>query len=157
MTEHKLASRIWALLLTTYPNHNGLWKVVWDKLSLIANRKYSGLPVSINVHGCKTYLHYGHAYPLFARRFKNWNNPLLEIVFQIHKNVATPIIFVDIGAGIGDTVRLLQANCPGMVQHYHCIEGDDEFLAIYRPTSLHRQRFRYTRPCFHPKMGKFLA
>lgn len=95
----------------------------------MAERKYGKDMVSINVHGQKTYLNFGHAYPLFSRRFKQWNNPLTELVYQTHQKLSTPLNLVDIGAGIGDTVRLVQANCPDMVGHFYCIDGDNEFFS----------------------------
>ncbi len=127
MIENKTASRVWSALLNNYPHQNGRWASVWNKLAAFADGIYSGSTVSLNIHGQKTYLNYGHAYPIFSRRFKDWNNPLIEAVWQIYELLGRPIDFVDVGAGIGDTARLLQANCPKMIRHFHCIEGDLEF------------------------------
>lgn len=128
MKENRLPSFAWSLLLRYYPKNTGFWKRTWRTIYDLAETKFAGTPVSINIHGEKTFLNYGHAYPLFARRFPDWNNPLIEIVFQTHKYVGRPISIADIGAGIGDTVRLINANCPQMANEFYCIEGDPEFF-----------------------------
>jgi len=128
MTRNEIASHIWSIFLKAYPRTRGASRRIWAKLYDICEMRYSGIPVVINIHGVKTHLNYGHAYPLLARRFKDWNNPLIEIVYQTQLSRGCPINVVDVGAGVGDTVRLIEANCPGLVDHYHCIEGDIEFF-----------------------------
>lgn len=132
MIDHKTASRVWALLLRHYPFENQRAPWFWRYVSDRAQKTYAGRTVTINVHGQRTYLNYGHAYPIFARRFLDWNNPLIEIVTQTSEALGQPIHVVDIGAGVGDTVLLLRANCPGMVARFHCIEGDEEFFRYLR-------------------------
>lgn len=98
------------------------WQTVWDA----ALRRYPG-PVSIKLHGKKILANNGHSYPLYARRFSRWNNPLIQLVHESSSVLARPIVFVDIGAGIGDTVLLIESNCAASVNKYVCIEGDAEF------------------------------
>lgn len=59
--------------------------------------------------------------------FANWNDPFIEIVAQSLETVGRRIEIIDVGAGIGDTVLLIEANCPQAVERYLCIEGDPQF------------------------------
>lgn len=99
-----------------------VWQTVWDS----SLRRYPG-PVSIKLHGKKILANNGHSYPLYARRFSRWNNPLIQLVHETSSVLSRPIVFVDIGAGIGDTVLLIESNCASNVNKYVCIEGDAEF------------------------------
>ncbi|RYY47150.1 MAG: FkbM family methyltransferase [Chitinophagaceae bacterium] len=85
-------------------------------------------PVSIAMHGYTMRQPEGYTYPFAARLYKNYNNPLIECVFQTFQNKGKPVTVIDVGAAIGDTVVLLKANCPGMVTQYFCIDGDQEFF-----------------------------
>ncbi len=101
-----------------------LWQFLWTK----SRDLFSG-PVQTAIHGRQIILNYGHLYALFARKFPHLNNPIKELVYQAHRADRTAITFVDVGANIGDTVLLLEENCPGMVGNYYCIDGDREFFA----------------------------
>lgn len=74
-------------------------------------------------------MNYGHAYPVFARRFPHWNQPLVELVHLTQKIHSRALAFVDIGAGIGDTLLLLDANCPNAIGRAFAVDGDPEFFA----------------------------
>jgi FkbM family methyltransferase len=74
----------------------------------------------------------GHPYPAFMRRWPTYNSPFVEMVHQTAVAADRPIALVDVGASIGDTVRLEQARCPGEVADVWCVEGDDAFMTILR-------------------------
>ena len=131
--DKKLDSYIYNLLLKTFrPEAKRLRKKIWYACWHFACSTFSG-PVSTNIHGKRTLINFGHSYQLFARRFKNWNNPLIELAFLCFKMKRAPITVLDIGASIGDTVRLLESNCPpNMIKHFICVEGDPEFCAFLK-------------------------
>lgn len=75
---------------------------------------------------------FGHVYPLYARKFRQWNNPLIELAHQTYRSANRPITVVDVGAGVGDTVLLLKSNCQEMIGTCCCVEGDPEFFDYLR-------------------------
>jgi len=87
------------------------------------------------MHNVKILVPFGYPYPVIARQFHSFNNPLLELVCQCFNEKRRALDLVDIGAGIGDTVLLLNANCPQMVRQFICIEGDETFFT-YLQTNL---------------------
>jgi len=126
--ENKLASLAYNTLLKYYKCQGSrTWGPIWSRLWEQSISWYPG-PVSVNVHGRRVLVNNGHAYPLFSRRFKHWNNPLVELVHESAVQLARPVNIVDVGAGIGDTVLLLESNCSSSVKRFMCIEGDLEFF-----------------------------
>ena len=73
---------------------------------------------------------YGHTYPLTARWHPTFNSPVIELVFQMYSVKKRPISLVDVGANIGDTILLLESNCPGMIDEFYCVEGEPGFFAL---------------------------
>ena len=130
--EGKLASLAYNLLLK-YHNleRNRYFRPVWRHAWTLASQNFS-CPVSTNIHGRRAIVNFGHTYPLYARRVQQWNNPLIELVYQTYASTNAPITVIDVGAGVGDTVLLLEANCPRMVGEYICVEGSEEFFAYLR-------------------------
>jgi FkbM family methyltransferase len=100
-----------------------LWQRCWRKSCSL----FSG-PVSTTIHGRPVVVNYGHTYPIYSRKFRSLNNPLIELVYQCHAAARAPIVLVDVGANIGDTILLLEANCPDMLRAFYCIEGDADFF-----------------------------
>jgi FkbM family methyltransferase len=128
--DDKIASLIYNILLDWQylENHKRLgrvWRKTWNHVC----DRFTSM-VSTNIHGRRAIVNFGHSYPLFARRYKHLNNPLVELVYQTHLSKQRPINIIDIGAAIGDTVLLIEANCPHMVSNYYCIEGESEFYAL---------------------------
>lgn len=126
--ENRLASFIFKALLKYQRFQKSklfspLWQAVWES----SVHRHPG-PVSINLHGKKILINNGHSYPLYARRFSRWNNPLIQLVHESGCALSRPIVFVDIGAGIGDTALLIESNCASSVSKFVCIEGDAEFF-----------------------------
>jgi FkbM family methyltransferase len=128
LVSDKLASFVYNLLLKTikldgYKYMPNLWQRVWEK----SCNTFSD-PVSTVIHGYEVILNYGYTYPVFARRFNSYNNPLIELVHQAFTTKNSPIVFIDIGAAIGDTVLLIYSNCPNAIGQFYCIDGDTEFF-----------------------------
>ena len=130
LRDNKIASLLYNFLLKwqhleNHPRMGRLWRRVWqaacDRITT---------QVSTNIHGRRAIVNFGHTYPLYARRYKRWNNPLLELVNQVHHHKKRPINIIDVGAAIGDTVLLIEANCIGMVENYYCVEGEAEFFNL---------------------------
>lgn len=87
------------------------------------------MPVEANIHNRPVVVSFNYTYPIFCRRFPTLNDPLVELVHQAFRTLGRPIRLADIGAAVGDTVLLIDANCPRMVNEYICVDGDDEFFA----------------------------
>lgn len=124
----KFASLIYNLLVKTvklddYKYTSNLWQKFWRKSCDIFSD-----PVSTTIHGHKVIVNYGYTYPIFSRKFHSYNNPLVELVYQAYSTKNLPIVFIDIGAAVGDTVLLIYSNCPNMIDNFYCIDGDNEFF-----------------------------
>lgn len=129
MTENKIASLVYNILLNqSLSNNNRHYRQLWKRLWDLACRHFS-CPVSTSIHGRKAFVNFGHSYPLYARRFRNWNDPLLELVYRSFRAKNRRVVVTDVGAGIGDTVLLIEGNCGGMVEQFFCVEGDAEFFS----------------------------
>lgn len=101
-----------------------------NKAKLYVAKKYPG-PVATRIHGYRVVVNFGYAYPFFSRMFSFYNNPLVELVNQAFQaNDKKPVTVIDVGAAIGDTVLLVESNCPEMVKRYLCIDGDAEFYTF---------------------------
>ncbi|MDP1794667.1 MAG: FkbM family methyltransferase, partial [Acidimicrobiales bacterium] len=103
---------------------------VWDRAWAIAVRRFGNETLTVPVHGRSLRLNFGHPYPAFMRRYPGYNRPLVELVHRVFEAQGRPLVVVDVGASIGDTAALIDANCPGAVAAFHCIEADDAFFAL---------------------------
>ena len=83
--------------------------------------------VSVTIHGRKVLCTFGTPYLFTTRRYPTFNGPLLELVHETYRLKHRPVRLADVGAAIGDTVLFVEANCPGMVLEYDCVDGDPEF------------------------------
>jgi FkbM family methyltransferase len=132
VAENKLGTFVYNTLLDSHSLHSKRWsRGYWNALWNWSLNRYSG-PVSTNVHGARVLVNFGNSYPLFARRFRHWNNPLLELVNQTYRALNRPITVIDIGAGIGDTALLIRSNCGAMVGDVLCVEGHAEFYSYLK-------------------------
>lgn len=84
--------------------------------------------VATTIHNRPVVVNFAYSYPIFSRMFPELNNPLVELVKRTFDACCRPIRMVDAGAAIGDTVLLVDANCPKMVAEFICIDGDAEFF-----------------------------
>ena len=120
-----LRSFLYNFLLSNHRKSNSkLWKKSWKQAILKNNNK----PVNTRLHGYKAVVNSGFAYPLITRSHPHFNNPLVELVHQVHKVKGVPVTLIDIGAAVGDTVFLLESNLKGAFNKIVCIDGDDEFF-----------------------------
>jgi FkbM family methyltransferase len=78
---------------------------------------------------------FGYTYPLTIRLYPTFNAPLLEIVHEVYRLKGRSVSLVDVGAAIGDTVLLVESNCPDLISDYVCVDGDPEFFE-YLKTNL---------------------
>lgn len=128
--DDKFASLVYNFLLKwqhleNQPHLGRIWRYMWET----ACERFT-TEVSTNIHGRRAIVNFGHTYPLFARRYKRWNNPLLELVNQVYHHKQRPLSLIDVGAAIGDTALLIDANCPNMVGNYYCVEGEAQFFDL---------------------------
>lgn len=112
-----------SVLLTSCSKYFGFlapfFRLLWNSLS--------PRPVRTRIHGKKVLINHNYTYPYTARRNPEFNNPLVELVHQSFLALKRPVSVVDVGAAVGDTVLLLDANCGSEVGTYYAIEGDSEF------------------------------
>lgn len=110
--------------LERYPYASRLWRSVWE-----ASCQRLSAPVRTTIHGHKVIVNYGHTYPLTCRRVRTFDNPLVELVFQTASAIRRPLTLVDVGANVGDTILVLHANCPRMIDEFLCVDADAEFFS----------------------------
>lgn len=116
-----------------YPFFGRLWNSLWSSAC-----KHLRGPVRTVIHGCTVTVNFGFSYPIVARRYATFNRPLVELVSQAAEAVKRPICLVDVGAAVGDTVLLVDANCSDKVSKYICIDGDKEFFEYLTANVGHR-------------------
>lgn len=85
--------------------------------------------VRSTLHGYPVLLNFAYPYPLTIRCYPTFNAPLLELVNLLRQARGRKIRLVDVGAAMGDTVLLVESNCPEMVEQYVCIDGDKELFS----------------------------
>jgi FkbM family methyltransferase len=120
---------------------------LWRRLaSFVAGRNVA---VDTVIHGERVRVNAAYTYPIYARRYPSLNAPLIELVHLSREALGRPITFIDVGAAIGDTVLLIEANCRGAVGRYLCIDGDAEFFGYLRHNLA---RFAHVR-CVHQVLG----
>jgi FkbM family methyltransferase len=115
-----LISLLW---LTNHKTTSLIWNKLWSK----SCQNISATVYTV-IHNHKVLVNFGHPYPIISRQYRLFNNPLIELTYQAYAINHTPIIFVDVGAGVGDTVLLVNENCPEMVKKFYCVDGDPEFF-----------------------------
>jgi FkbM family methyltransferase len=91
--------------------------------------------VRFTVHGRRMLFNFGHPYPLFARLEPLYNAVLLETIAQVSKAEGRGLDVVDVGAGFGDTIAMVDANAPGAVRSATLVEPEPEFFR-YLQTNL---------------------
>jgi len=87
-------------------------------------------PIRARVHGFDVLLNEGDTYRAIVAAFPYFNAPLIQLVDQLHRLKGRPLVFVDVGAAIGDTVLLLKQRCPRAVERFICLEGNNEFFDL---------------------------
>ena len=122
-----LAQIVYGGLVRTAGVRGRLGSAAWERAWELAWRQLSG-PVTTTIHGRQVVVNAGYSYPAFRRRWPTYNDPLVELVHQVHAANGAPITLVDVGAAVGDTVLLVLERCPGAVGTVHCVEGDREFF-----------------------------
>lgn len=124
-----LGSLVWRALLGCLPSDDSsAYGRLWWRAYRQAETHWQDAPTRSTVHGKRVVLNFGHAYPLYARRFTRWNQPLVELCEQVRSVNGRPLSIVDVGAGVGDTLLLLDANCPGSIASVYAIDGDVGFF-----------------------------
>lgn len=102
-----------------------VWQAAWSR-----GCRHYDKPVTVRVHGREICLNFGHPYPLIERSTPLYNAPLVELVAAVYAETSAPVCVVDVGAGIGDTVLLLQERCAGKLGQIFAIEGEHSFFGL---------------------------
>jgi FkbM family methyltransferase len=100
-----------------------IWQRGWDW----ACERWDG-PVTARLHGHRSVMNFGYLYPIFARQYPTYNVPLVDAVNDAADRAGRPVVVVDVGAAIGDTVLLLKERCGPALRGVVCVDGDPEFL-----------------------------
>jgi FkbM family methyltransferase len=93
--------------------------------------------VRATVHGVELLLPLSHDLPRHIAKFPYYDTVLPNLVrFLIQEaRVARPLTIVDVGANIGDTVRMLDAAAGAGNISFICVAPDDVFLALLHRNS----------------------
>jgi len=86
-------------------------------------------PLRVRLHGFPALLNPGNPYPFILAENPGFNEPLVQLVRQVHRHLGRPLVVIDVGASIGNTALLLAAECGEALGRLHCLEGDADFLA----------------------------
>jgi FkbM family methyltransferase len=125
MIKKRFISFLYNLLVSAYNYRNNMiWRYLWRKVI----EKNNKVPIRSRIHQYSVIMNCGYTYPLYSRIFPNFNNPLLELVFQSSISLNRKITIIDVGAAIGDTMLMLERNLPGIIEQYVAIDGDEEFF-----------------------------
>lgn len=84
------------------------------------------------LHGFPALLNGGNPYPFLLVAFPDFNRCLVELVRTVAQNAGRPVVVVDVGASLGNTVLLLEERCAGRIAAIHSVEADPEFLPLFR-------------------------
>ncbi len=105
----------------------------------------SASPFITRVHGFTATLNGGNPYPFIVAAHPLFNRPLVELVRQTSGQAGRPLVVIDVGASLGNTVLLLQEQAAMAIARLHCVEADGEFFALleqntaqFPHVSLHR-------------------
>jgi FkbM family methyltransferase len=128
MSPALLDSLAFNLLIRSYRRlrHTRLEALWWKLYRRFRQRNRT---VRSKLHGYPVVLNFAYPYPLTIRTYPTFNAPLLELVHLLHRVRNRKIRLADVGAAMGDTVLLVEANCPGMVAQYVCVDGDKELFS----------------------------
>jgi FkbM family methyltransferase len=111
-----------------------LWQLRLNWVEQRLRKIYSAqiAPFETRVHGFNARLNGGNPYPFIIAEHPFFNRPLTELVRQIGRAAGHPIVVIDVGASSGNTVLLLQQQTSSAIARIHCVEADDEFLALLK-------------------------
>ncbi len=84
------------------------------------------------LHGFPVILNGGNPYPFLVHAIPTFNRPLVELVRQTARALGRPALVIDVGASLGNTVLLLEAEASAAVGGIHCVEADPQFLRLLR-------------------------
>ena len=84
--------------------------------------------VSVKLHGAKATIPSTYRYPLTIRQFSTFNNPYIQLVYQVWKEKKRKLVVTDIGAAVGDGLLLVQQNIGEAINKLYCFEGHRDFL-----------------------------
>jgi len=133
---NQLALQIAQILLpVVYKLHlfTGSWSMgVWGLIASTFSGMLQGRKIffKTKLHGRPVLANIGYSYFSSSRIFPHFNEPYVELVNQTFLKANSPLCLVDVGTGIGDTVLLIEANCPAMIGKYICVEPDKLFYDL---------------------------
>lgn len=125
-------SRAYDLLVRTarwadHPRLAGYWERAW---TWVGNHQHAD--VVTKLYGSRMTLTPTAVYPVYARRWSTYNDPLVEVVGRTSEALGRPVDVIDVGAAMGDTAALLRGSCPTAVGTLICVEGDPVFARYLR-------------------------
>ncbi len=104
--------------------------------------------VSARLYGHELLMPAEHPLAFTLARFPQYNRPLglaARAIFEAAGN-NSPILVIDVGANIGETVAIIEQQLPG-VARYLCIEADREISELCKMNHLGNDRV-YVERCF---------
>jgi FkbM family methyltransferase len=88
--------------------------------------------VSRTVHGVELFMPFSHQLPAYVEKFPYFDTPLPAFAKFLCEEVAGQLIFVDVGANVGDTVKLVSKGIDESRVGWICIEADESYLSLLK-------------------------
>jgi FkbM family methyltransferase len=141
MKPSKLDTLAYNLLVKTSRLHTKGWRGrFWYRLHEIFAKR-SRL-ITTTIHNRPVVANFGYTYSFTVRQFPNFNAPLLAAVKAMADARKRKIRLVDVGAAIGDTVLLVEANLGNLISEYICVDGNDYFFEFLKANTSHLPNIR---------------
>lgn len=110
-----------------HPRLGRHWRRAWAWLG-----RHEDADVQTHLFGSQLTLTPTAVYPVYARRWPTYNDPLVEVVGQAAQALGRAVDVLDVGAAMGDTAALLRGSCPEALRTLVCVEGDAVFAGYLR-------------------------
>lgn len=87
-------------------------------------------PYPTTLHGFPCRVNGGNPYPFLIADHPVFNRPLVDLANFTSRKLGRPLVAIDVGASLGNTILLLQEKAGSALARIHSIEADDEFFRL---------------------------
>ena len=104
-------------------------------------------PVPTRLYGFRATLNGGNPYPFLLASFTDFNRSVVELVRQVARAAGRPVVVIDVGASLGNTVLLLEEQAGAELAALHSVEADAGFITLFRENTA-----QFPNVTLHPAM-----
>jgi FkbM family methyltransferase len=121
---NRIRQALYNFLMSTYSlwGKTKAWRNAWER---IIQPKFD---LSTRLHGLRALIPSTYRYPLTARQVSTFNNPYVELIFQVWKEKGRQLVIADVGAAVGDGLFLVEQNIGQAINTIYCLDGHKDFL-----------------------------